>query len=108
MARRRHIIWILSLSFWPALGALCGLQIWSSMIDHGHALWRVIAYEVATWSAWVLLSPCIGWLARRHPVVPPTRGAVVVHVVAALVIAPLHSLWWAMLLVEIRPYDAMG
>ena len=28
--------------------------------------------------------------------------------IAALVIAPLHSLWWAMLLVEIRPYDAMG
>jgi two-component system, LytTR family, sensor kinase len=105
---RRRITWLLSLSFWMAVSLLCGLQIWISMITHGHALWRVLAFQVLIWNAWFLLSPGIGWLARRCTLVPPTVRAVVTHVVAALVIAPIHSLWWAMLLVQMRPYDAMG
>jgi two-component system LytT family sensor kinase len=105
---RRRVIWILSLSFWTALGLLCGLQIWISMLAHGHSLPRVLTYQVLTWNAWFLLSPCIGWLARRFTLAPPTARAVIVHAVAALAIAPLHSLWWAMLLVQVQPYDAMG
>jgi hypothetical protein len=105
---RPRSIWILSLSFWTATGLVCGLQIWISMITHGHALWRVLAYQVLIWNAWFVISPGIAWLARRAPLVPPTGRAVAAHVVAALVIAPLHSLWWAMLLVVMKPYDAMG
>lgn len=108
VAPRRRIIWILSLSFWTAVGLLCGLQIWISMISHGHALWRVLAYQVLIWDAWFVLSPGIGWMARRFPLVPPGRRAVVAHVVAVLVIAPLHTLWWAILLLQMQPYDAMG
>ena len=108
MARRRHIIWILSLSFWTAVGLLCGLQIWISMITHGHALWRVLTYEVLIWTVWFVFSPVIGWMARRFPLLPPPDGAVVAHVVAALAIAAIHTTWWALWLVEIRPYDAMG
>jgi two-component system LytT family sensor kinase len=104
----RRIPWILPLAFWTAVGLMCGLQIWISMIAHGHSLPRVLAYQVLIWDAWFVLSPVIGWLARRFPLVPPSRRAVVAHAVAALVIAPLHSLWWAALLVEIQPYDAMG
>jgi hypothetical protein len=105
---RRRIIWLLSLSFWTAVGLLCGLQIWISMISHGHALWRVLIYQVLIWNAWFVFPPFIGWLARRFALLPPTAGAVVAHVIAALLIAGVHSVWWAMLLVEIRPYDAMG
>jgi two-component system, LytTR family, sensor kinase len=108
MGHRRHILWIGSLSFWTALGLLCGLQIWISMITHGHQLWRVLLYQVLIWNAWFLLGPCIGWLARRCPLVPPANGAVVAHLIAALVIAPLHSAWWSLLLVYLRPYDGMG
>ena len=108
VARQWRLTWILSLSFWTALGAFCGLQIWLSMLDHHHTLWRVIAYQVLLWNAWFVLTPVIGWLARRFPLVPPKPRAVTMHAVAALVIAPIHSLWWAMLLVEIRPYDALG
>jgi two-component system LytT family sensor kinase len=102
------MIWILSLSFWTAVGLLCGLQIWISMIAHGHALWRVLAYQVLIWEAWFVLSPGIGWLARRLPLVPPSRRAVAGHLVAALVIGPLHSAWWTLLLVQMQPYDAMS
>ena len=108
MDRRRRIIWILSLSFWTAVGLLCGLQIWISMITHGHALWRVLLYQVLIWLAWFVFSPAIRWMARRFPLLPPPSGAVVAHLLAALALAAIHSTWWAMLLVEIRPYDAMG
>jgi hypothetical protein len=108
VGRRRYLTWILSLSFWTVLGLLTGLQIWISMLSHGHSLLRVLAYEVLIWDAWFLLSPCIGWMARRFPLVPPTARSVVAHAVAALVIAPIHSVWWAMLLVQVQPYDAMG
>jgi hypothetical protein len=101
-------MWMLSLSFWTAVGLVCGLQIWISMITHGHALWRVLAYQVLIWNAWFVFAPGISWLARRAPLVPPTWRAVVVHAVAALAIAPIHAVWWAMLLVQMRPYDAMG
>jgi anti-sigma regulatory factor (Ser/Thr protein kinase) len=106
--RRRRIVWTLSLSFWTAVGLLCGLQIWISMITHGHALLRVLAYQVLIWNAWFVFSTCIGWLARRATLVPPTPRAVAVHLVAVLVIGPLHSAWWSFLLVHMEPYDAMG
>jgi two-component system LytT family sensor kinase len=108
MDRRRRIIWILSLSFWAAVGLLCGLQIWISMINHGHALWRVLTYQVLIWIAWLFFSPAIGWMARRFPLLPPPNGAVVAHLLAALTIAAIHTTWWALLLSEIHPYDAMG
>lgn len=105
---RRHLPWILSLSFWTALGFLCGLQIWIGMLDHGHRLWRVVTYQVLICNAWFVLTPVIDWLARRIPLVPLTARAIALHAAAALVIAPIHSVWWAMLLVVVRPYDAMG
>src|SRR4051812_13022280 len=108
VARPYRLTGMLSLAFWTALGFLCGLQIWIGMLDHGHTLWRVVAYQVLIWNAWFVLTPLIGWLARRSPVVPPTARAIALHAIAALVIAPIHSLWWAMLLVVVRPYDAMG
>src|SRR5262249_26099169 len=104
---RRRNLWLLSPSLWTAVGLLCGLEIWISMIDHGHQLWRVLAYQVLIWNGWFVLYPVIGWLARRVPMVPPTLRAAMVHMLAALVIAPIHSAWWAMLLVEMRPYDKM-
>jgi two-component system LytT family sensor kinase len=107
MGRRRNIA-LLSLSFWTVVGLVCGLQIWISMITHGHALWRVLAYQVVIWDGWFVISAGIAWLARRVPLVPPTGRAVVTHVIAALVIGVVHAVWWAMLLVELRPYDAMG
>jgi hypothetical protein len=106
VSERRHNLWLLSPTVWTAVGLLCGLEIWISMIDHGHQLWRVLAYQVLVWNGWFVAFPVICWLARR---VPPLRlRAVAVHAAAALVLAAIHSVWWAFLLVEMRPYDAMG
>jgi hypothetical protein len=104
----RRLIRLLSLSFWTATGLLCGLQIWISMITHGHALWRVLLYQVLIWDAWFLVTPAIGTLARRQRLVPPSTRAVLVHLGVAVASALAHAVWWTMLLVELRPYDAMG
>jgi len=108
VAYRWRITWILSLSFWTAVGLVCGVQIWISMLAHGHSLVRVLAYEVLSWDAWLVFSAGIGWLARRAPLLPPTPRTIAAHVIAAVAVALLHSAWWAFLLVEIEPYDAMG
>lgn len=105
---RRRTVAVLSLSFWTAIGLLCGLQIWISMITHGHALWRVLLYQVLIWDAWFLLAPGIAWLARRFPLLPMRSGSLVAHLLAALAVGLAHSLWWTMLLIEMKPYDAMG
>lgn len=105
---QKRVIWILSLSFWTAVGLMCGLQIWISMIDHGHELWRVLAYQVLIWDAWFLFAPVVAWMARRYPLMPPSGKAITMHVSVALFWAPVHSAWWAMLLVKVRPYDAMN
>ena len=86
MARQRHLTWIVSLAFWTALGFLCGLQIWIGMLDHGHSLVRLIVYQALLWNAWFALTPVIGWMARRFPVVPPTARAIAAHAVAAQVL----------------------
>ena len=73
MSTRRRNLWILSLTFWTALGLVCGLQIWISMITHGHALWRVLAYQVLIWDAWfadlagdrLAGAPARRWCRRR-------------------------------------------
>src|SRR3954468_5584194 len=78
------------------------------MITHGHALWRVLLYQVLIWDAWFVVAPGIAWLARRFPLVPARSGAVVAHLVAALAVALAHALWWTWLLIWMRPYDGMG
>jgi len=104
----RRRLWLLSPILWTAVGLVCGVQIFISMIDHGHQLWRVLLYQVLIWNGWFVLVPVVGYLARRFALVPPTWRAVAVHALSAFVIAPIHSVWWAMLLVAMRPYDAMG
>lgn len=106
--RRRGLIRLLSFSFWTICGVVCGLQIWISMISHGHQPWRIVLYQVLSFNAWLLLSKAVGWMARRFPLIPPTRSAVLYHAIASLLIALVHSTWWAFLLVNMRPYDDMG
>ena len=81
VSSRPRNLWILSLSFWTAVGLVCGLQIWISMITHGHALWRVLVYQVLIANAWFVFAPCIAWLARRAVLVPATWRAVLAHAV---------------------------
>jgi two-component system LytT family sensor kinase len=103
----RRMAWRFAALFWTAFGVITGIQVWISMITHGHSLPRLIFYYVAVWEAWLGATVLIFWLAGRYPVIPPRRRAILVHFFAACVIAVLHSFYWVGLMILIRPYDRM-
>lgn len=93
--------------FWTILALVCGCQTWLSMITHGHSLPRMLFHQLCIWSAWMVFTPIILWLAQREPLFPPTKHAVLIHLFAALVIGVTHAVFSIFLTVTIRPYDAM-
>jgi two-component system, LytTR family, sensor kinase len=105
--KRRHVAWWFAAGFWAFFGVISGIQVWISMITHGHSLPRLVGYNVAVCEAWLIPTVAIVWLARRFPVIPPRRLSILTHALAACTIAVLHSLYWMALLVAIRPYDRM-
>lgn len=103
----RRLGWLLAASFWLIFGLIAGIQVWISMITHGHSVPRLIGYYLAVWAAWLLATGLIVWLARRFPVIPPRRFNVLVHFLAACGIGVVHSFYWIALLLLVKPYDRM-
>ncbi|MBV8546823.1 MAG: histidine kinase [Acidobacteria bacterium] len=99
--------WRFAVLFWTLFGVVTGIQVWISMITHGHSVPRLIFYYVAISEGWLAATVGIVWLARRFPIVPLRRLPILVHFLAACVIAVLHSFYWLGLLIAIRPYDRM-
>ncbi|MGZ8851563.1 MAG: sensor histidine kinase, partial [Thermoanaerobaculia bacterium] len=93
--------------FWAIFGIITGFQVWISMITHGHSVPRLIGFFVVVWEAWLGATAIIVWLAKRWPVIPPSRTNILVHCLAACAIAVVHGVFWAGLLVAMRPYDRM-
>jgi two-component system, LytTR family, sensor kinase len=94
-------------SFWALFGLITGIQVWISMIAHGHSVPRLVGYYVLVWEAWLIPTLVIVALARRWPVIPLGRTALLVHFLAACVIAIVHGLYWYGLLMVLRPFDRM-
>jgi two-component system LytT family sensor kinase len=103
----RRNVWLFAASFWALFGVVSGVQVWISMIAHGHSWPLLVGYHVVVWEGWLLPTAAILWLARRFPVVPPRRVHVLLHALAATAIAVLHGLLWMGLLLLMRPYDRM-
>ncbi len=99
--------WRFAALFWTAFGVITGIQVWISMITHGHSVPLLIFYYVMVWEAWLLATAAIVWLARRFPVVPAGRLAILIHSLAACVIAVIHSFYWVGLMILLKPYDRM-
>ncbi|HUR79687.1 MAG TPA: histidine kinase [Thermoanaerobaculia bacterium] len=104
MSRR---LWVFAASFWALFGIVSGVQVWISMITHGHSMALLVAYHVAVWEGWLLPVGGILWLSRRFPVIPPRRMNVLLHFLVATGIAVLHGFYWMVLLVVMKPYDRM-
>jgi anti-sigma regulatory factor (Ser/Thr protein kinase) len=104
---RRHAVWWFAAGFWAFFGLISGIQVWISMITHGHSVPRLIGYNVAIWEAWLVPTVAIVWLARRLPVIPPRRVNILIHFLAACAIAVLHGLYWMALMIVVRPFDRM-
>ena len=100
-------VWIFAASFWALFGVISGVQVWLSMIHHGHSVPLLVGYHVLVWEGWLIPTAGIVWLSRRYPVVPPQRLSILMHLLAASAIAVLHGFFWMALLVTMKPYDVM-
>jgi two-component system LytT family sensor kinase len=104
----RARIGLLTAALLTLLGVVCGVQIWLSMITHGHSLPRVVLFQVLAWNFWLLASLAALALVRRVPLVPVVRANLLVHLLAALVLGVLHAAWTVGLELALRPYDHMN
>ena len=99
--------WQFAALFWTVFGLISGIQVWISMITHGHSVTRLVGYYVLVWEAWLVITAIIVWLAKRFPVVPARRFPILVHAFAALGIGIAHGFYWLGLMIAMRPYDRM-
>jgi len=103
----RRMAWRFAAIFWTLFGVVTGIQVWISMITHGHSVPRLILYYVAISEGWLVATGGIVWLARRFPVVPARRFSVLIHVFASCVIAVMHGFYWLGLMLAMKPFDRM-
>jgi sensor histidine kinase YesM len=106
MMQRRFIL-LFAAGFWGLFGLVSGIQVWLSMINHGHSVPRLIGYYVLVWEAWFVATVIILALARRLPLFPLRPLPLIVHFVIANVIALLHGLYSLVLMFMLMPYDRM-
>jgi two-component system LytT family sensor kinase len=108
MPLKRGQAWLLVTVGWTLFGVVCGLQVWLSMITHGHSLARMTLFYVAVWGAWIPASFAVAAFARRLPLVPLRRLPVLAHTLAACAWGVLHAALWVELTLFIVPYDKMN
>lgn len=106
MSRLRVALWA-SAGVWFVIGILGAVQTWLAMITHGHSLPRMIAYHLAVWMVWMVMTPAVFWTARRFPLVPMRWRNILFHFLFALIAAVIHGGAWLTLTIFMRPYDSM-
>ena len=92
---------------WLLFGLVAGIQVWISMITHGHHVPLLLGYHVAVWLMWLAPTALIVSLVRRFPLSPLQPIPVAVHFLAATAIGLLHTLYSIGLMLWLRPYDDM-
>lgn len=102
-----HRFLLAAAAFWVLFGLIAGIQVWISMITHGHAVSLVLGYHVAVWMVWIVPTAGIVALARRMPAALPRLLVIGFHALAATAIGLLHSLYSLGLMLWLRPYDGM-
>ena len=108
MPLRRSQAWLFSAAFWTVFSVICSVQVWMSMLSHGHSLARIVFYNLVVWNAWVLFGFAIRRLARRLPLSPLRAPSLLVHLLAGCVLGLVHTAWWVACMLVIRPYDNMN
>jgi hypothetical protein len=108
MQVRRGQAWALAAFFWTLVAVICALQVWMSMLTHGHSLARIILYQTIVWDAWIFIGFGIGALTRRLPLAPFRLRNTLVHVLAGCILGLLHAAWWVACMLVLRPYDRMN
>jgi two-component system LytT family sensor kinase len=100
--------WLRTVVFWVLFGAISGLQIQMSMLDHHHFWPLLIGYQVLVWSLWIGITLAIGALLQRAPLIPARPGPIALHLAAALAFAELHTAASVGIKLWLKPYDVMN
>jgi two-component system, LytTR family, sensor kinase len=108
MQLRRYQAWLLAAGFWTIFAVICAVQVWMSMLTHGHSLVRIIVYQSVVWDAWIFIGFGVAYLARRLPLHPWRTRNTLVHLLVGCLIGLLHAAWWVACMLVIRPYDRMN
>jgi hypothetical protein len=97
--------WLAAAAFWTLFGLISGLQVWISMMTHGHFVPLLIGYHVLIWEGWLALSVAVVRLTRRIPLIPFNARNLLMHTLAAIVAAIVHITFWLALTRLLRPFD---
>lgn len=97
--------WLAAIGFWTLFGLISGIQVWISMLDHGHSVPRLVGYYILVWEGWVGVTAVVVLLVRRWPIIPISSRALLVHLTAACGVALIHLSYWLVLLLMTRPFD---
>jgi hypothetical protein len=108
MPLTRRQVWLLATGFWTVFAVVCAIQVWTSMITHGHSFARLLVYHVVVWDAWIVLGWAAARLALRVPLAPPRLRNTLVHLLAGCLIGLSHAAWWVACMLVLRPFDRMN
>src|SRR4029079_1855931 len=108
MAMLSRKFWIGAAVFWFGFGLIAGIQVWISMITHGHLVPLLVGHSVMVWMAWFAFTVLIVKLTARYPIVPPKVHNLLIHSLVAIVVGIVHSIYWVTLTLVMRPYDRMN
>lgn len=102
---RSRRFWLTAAVLWLMFGLISGVQVWISMMSHGHSTARLIAYYVVIWFGWFGNTILIVLLSRRWPIVPPSLLHIGIHALAAFGVAVVHIAFWVGAMIVLRPFD---
>jgi two-component system, LytTR family, sensor kinase len=98
--------WLIAAGIWLLFGLITGFQVWVSMMAHHHSVPLLMTYYVVLWEAWIAITYVVVVLARRWPVIPARAPNVLKHIGAAFTLGTVHIIYWIVIMVWLRPFDA--
>jgi two-component system, LytTR family, sensor kinase len=79
-------------------------QTYLAMYDHGHAFWRIAAWQLLSWGFWALLTPWLCRLCERLGEAPLSAPQVGRLALLGGVLIAAHLLASALVVVGLQPY----
>ena len=105
LARPGWRFWLAISTLWAFFGFVVGNHVYFSMRGHGHDWGLILLWQIGGAAAWILLTPAVLALDRRHPLGPDRRWRVApLHLVAALMFAGLRLIPLTALSLVLDPF----
>ena len=106
-SHNRRLVWGLIAGFWVVVGTLSAVQFYYVLLGENVAISALNVYwvQAGQWYFWIPFSGLILWLGARFPFERQRwAGHLVVHLAASALLACVHALFHAFLIVQIKPF----